>query len=325
MMQAKALWHESPETSALREEALSATLPEAFVLLKSLFSMISSGTERLVAQAGVPDALVEKMAVPYQQGTLALPVNYGYSLVGEVITPGHRLSGKKVHLLHPHKDFCQVHEKDLFLIPDGVPLARATLASNLETVVNAVWDSGVSMGDRLLVAGLGNVGAMLLLCLSQFPGVEIAFLDKQEARRQWAESQGFIPFSPQKSKPFDIAFHCTGNEVALQQCIDAVGFEGKVIELSWYGEKDISIRLGGSFHQERKQLISSQVSHLPPLHQSRWDFTRRKELVFKLLKNPVFDQLPTKIYPFEAAPDLFDSIRKAPQNLPMVNIFAYNS
>lgn len=322
-MNAKALWHQLDLTSSLREDWLSEEKEEDSVLVKSLFSMISLGTERLVSMGNVPASLVETMKVPYQQGSLDLPVSYGYSLVGEVITPNHKLTGRKVHLLHPHHDFCRVKEADVFVIPDHIPAQRAVLASNLETAVNAIWDSGVSIGDRVLVAGLGNVGALLSLCLSQMPGIHISVVEKNEERMQWAESQGFSSFIPADSPAVDIAFHTTGHAQALQQCIDAVGFEGKIMELSWYGEKEISLQLGGSFHHQRKQLVSSQVGHLPANRTGRWDFKRRKELVFDLLQNPIFDQIPTVVYPFEEAPDLFDRIRKEPNKLPMVNVFAY--
>jgi len=322
-MKTKALWHHKDLSSSIQEVTLSDQKEEGYVLVKSMFSMVSLGTERLVARGSVPSSLVAQMKVPYQQGDLSLPVSYGYSLVGKVISPDHQLTGQKVHLLHPHQDYCWVKATDLYVIPEEVPAQRAILASNLETAVNAIWDSGLSIGDRVLVAGLGNVGALLILSLSQIPGVQILFLEINKKRKQWAENHGFTLFDPKKPAPFDVAFHTTGNAQALQQCIDAVGYEGKIIEMSWYGEKDVSLSLGRSFHHQRKQLISSQVSHLPANRVGRWNFRRRKELVFDLLKNPVFDQILTSFYPFEQAPDLFDQIRKQPQDLPMVNVLAY--
>lgn len=322
-MKARALWHLTNDSSLIREEILPDETGGNFLVVKSLFSMISLGTERLVAMGNIPSSLADNMKVPYQQGELTLPVSYGYSLAGEVITPGHELTGRNVHLLHPHQDFCRVKASDLFVIPANIPAQRAVLASNLETVVNAIWDSGISIGDRVLVAGLGSLGALLLVTLSQIPGIEISVLEKNAERRQWAESQGFVSLDNESSKPFDFACNTTGNPAALQNCIEAVGFEGKIMELSWYGDKDVSLNLGGSFHHQRKQIISSQVSNLPSGRKGRWDFKRRKKLVFDLLQNPVYDQLMTKIYPFEQIPALFDKIRKEPAGLPMINIISY--
>ena len=99
-MEAKALWHESNLTSALREEPLPEDENPDYVLVKSLYSMISLGTESLVASGKIPSSMVNSMAVPYQQGALSLPVNYGYSLVGEVISPRHHLPNRE-RLLRP--------------------------------------------------------------------------------------------------------------------------------------------------------------------------------------------------------------------------------
>lgn len=64
------------------------------------------------------------------------------------LTKGHPLTGQWVHLLHPHQSKCVVDANSVFAIPKGVPPKRATLASNVETAVNAVWESHVSIGDK---------------------------------------------------------------------------------------------------------------------------------------------------------------------------------
>ena len=110
--------------------------------------------------------------------------------------------------------------------------------------------------------------------------------------------------------PFDFAFNCTANASALQYCIDQLGFEGQVVELSWYGNREVNLQLGGSFHQQRKQIISSQVGHLPRNRKARWDFQRRKKLVFQLLQNPLFDQQINRVIALEEAPAFFDQIRR---------------
>ena len=322
-MEFKALWHETATASSLRSRSWELASDQGFLLVKSLFSMISMGTERLVASGNVPENMYESMRVPYQQGSLALPVNYGYSMVGEVMSEGHDLLGKKVHLLHPHQNYCWVRKDDLFQVPDEVSAERAALASNMETVVNAIWDSGLSVGDRVLIAGLGSLGALLMLSLTQMPGIEIFVLEKDPQRKDWAVKQGVKTVEDAYDGYFDIAFHTTGNEQALQICLDSLAFEGKLIELSWYGNRAISLHLGATFHQQRKQIISSQVGSIPSARSGRWDFKRRKQVVFELLKNPLYDQLPKEIWAFAQTPILFEKIRQNPQSLPIINLIAY--
>ena len=304
----KALWHLSANESQLLPVVIS---PQKKILLKALYSLISIGTERLVAQGQVPPAIAEAMSVPYQEGAFSFPIKYGYALVGEVIQKDHPWEGRLVHLLHPHQNYCAVEENALALVPEGIPAKRATLTSNMETAVNAIWDAQASVGDRVLVAGFGIIGALLAQVLSKIPAIDLWILEQSESRIALARSLGFnILEKKEETAAFDIAFHTTGNEVALQFCIEKIGFAGKVIELSWYGEKDIRLHLGGTFHSQRKQLLSSQVAHLPSDRLPRWDYARRKQVVFELLKDPIFDALINDVIPFEQSPDYFTQLRQ---------------
>ncbi|MEO0468539.1 MAG: zinc-binding alcohol dehydrogenase [Bacteroidota bacterium] len=310
-LEATALWHMTASHSSLDQEML---LPAeaGTVLVESLYSLISTGTERLVAMADVPASSYEKMGVPFMGGSLALPVKYGYSLVGRIAEEGHPRVGETVHLLHPHQDRIRVPESVLFQVPAKVPARRATLASNVETAVNAVWDSGVSIGDKVLVVGFGIIGSLLARVLSGIAGLDIFIAEKDPARQKLIREMGWQIHEAEID--FDCAFHCSGNESGLQLCIDAVGFEGKIVELSWYGEKAISLKLGSSFHHDRKQIISSQVSQLPTDRRGRWDYLRRKKIVFKLLNDPAFDHHLTHEILFQDLPETFDQIRNRQQD-----------
>ena len=305
----KALWHLSAEKSQIVEEPLSS-IDHQQIAVKSHYSLISSGTEYLVASGQVPSQLHQSMQVPHMGGSFSFPIKYGYSLVGKVSSEG-PLKDKMVHLLYPHQNCCTVNTADLFVIPNGIPPKRATLASNVETALTAIWDSQVSIGDRVLVVGFGMIGALVARLLSFLPAIKLGIVEKNPARQQLAKQMGFQIWEPaEHDLPFDLAFHSSASAAGLQTAIDAVGLESKIIELSWYGEKISPLVLGGSFHQQRKQIISSQVSRLPSSYQARWDFKRRKETVFELLKNPTFDQHVTHEVPFDESPMFFEQLRK---------------
>ena len=306
---AKTLWHLSKEQTILKEFPVS-DVPNTFITIKALYSLISAGTERLVASGRIPKALFHTMRVPYMEGSFDFPLSYGYALIGQIVESGHPQEGQIVHLMHPHQNYCKVALQDCFTVPEGVPPARASLASNLETALNAIWDSEISIGDKALVVGFGMIGALVARLLSLLPAVEVIILEPDAQREAKAREMGFTCWSKAPSDYFDFAFHSSGTGAGLQTSIDAVGLEGKVIELSWYGDKNISLELGGSFHQARKQIISSQVSKIPGIRGPRWSYKRRKETVFELLKQDYFDQHLTDCIPFEAAPAFFDELRK---------------
>lgn len=307
-MEICSLWHLDQSSSEIRREQLS--LDDSKVLLKSLFSFVSLGTERLVASGKVPSPLYLSMRVPFMQGNFTFPIKYGYSLVGQVEQARHKLHGKYVHLLHPHQNACIVSESALSIIPHVIPPRRAVLASNVETAINAIWDSGLSIGDRVLVVGFGNIGALVALIARQIVGVEVVVAEMNSYRSAFAKQLGFF-IHDEKMEAFDIAFNTSANAKGLQLAIDQVGFEGQIVELSWYGEQEVSISLGGSFHQERKQIISSQVGVIPTNKSNRWSYARRKELVWKILEDPIFDQLLTNEIEFGESPKFFENLRLA--------------
>ncbi len=305
----RSLWHLPNHQSAIKEEPLK-NIPSFFCEIQSHFSLISTGTERLVARGEVPESIYEDMKVPYMGGTFQFPVKYGYSIVGKVINENHPLKGKMVHALHPHQDYCVIHESDLFEIPSNIPAKRATLASNLETALTALWDAQVNIGDRVLIVGFGMIGSLVARLLSFMPAVEFHVVEVDEVRCQLAREMGFhVSFNNTHSTDFDIAFHTSATSEGLQTSIDSVGQEGKIIELSWYGANPVKIHFGGSFHSQRKQIISSQVGHLPQNHIARWDFKRRKKVVFELLENALFDQHITHFIKFVETPAFFNDLR----------------
>ncbi len=310
-MMKKELWHLSETRSTIKNNEIQF-LQEDSLLIQSHYSMISTGSERLVAMGKVPAVLHEKMQVPYMLGQFDFPVSYGYSLAGEIIDGENNLRGRYVHCLHPHHSYAMVKHSDIFLIPPEIPLKRAAMASNLETIVNAIWDSHCTIGDNILIAGFGIIGALLAVTLKSFPGVNVTLLEINPAKRSIAEKLGFECHPPHKKihDAFDMAFHCSSSDQGLQACINHTGLEGTIMELSWYGNKQTNIHLGESFHSQRKKIHASQVSSIPAEKSSRWDIKRRKELVFKLLHNPDYDKLITKEIDFETAPEFFTQLRK---------------
>jgi len=308
-MDVRELWHISDTDSELRK---IQTEPGANLLIvQSEYSLISSGTEKIVSKGLVPMQIGERMKVPYMKGNFPNPVSYGYSLVGKVIEGPKTLMNRHVHILHPHHDFAFVEEQDVFLIPDDIPSKRAVFASNMETVVNAIWDSKPQLGDQILIAGFGTIGALLALTISQYPRLDIKILENNPKRRKIAKECGLETIDADKDShtEFDISYHCTGKETGLQFCIDHTKTEGKIIELSWYGNKSVNIDLGKTFHTGRKKIISSQVSQIPNDKNSSWNFKTRKELVFKLLQNNIYDKLPVLEIPFADSPDFFKKLR----------------
>lgn len=312
MAEARAIWFQASGQAAILKEKLPELKP-GMCQLETLFSGISLGTERLVFSGRVPEELHQEMKCPYMAGEFSFPLKYGYSLVAKITEGPEEKKGQIVHVLHPHQDRCMVRIEDTYVLPEKVPPQRATLASNLETAVNAVWDSRAALGERALIVGFGIIGSLVAQVLSFVPGVEVKIMDTNPSKLSLAEKLGFQLFDPENSsESFDMAFHASGTFAGLQLAIDKVGFEGRVIEISWYGEQRVSLHLGGSFHSQRKTIISSQVSHIPAHLSRRWDKTRRKEFVFELLERSEFDAHITHCFPFSQLPEIYPKLFSSP-------------
>ncbi len=308
-MISKALWHLSNQKSAWRETEL-ATTPIDHCQIQSLYSFISLGTEKTVASGMVPPQVAKQMEVPYMEGTFDFPLKFGYSLVGKIQSENHPHYGKLVHVMHPHQSVFNIPNASITILPDSLPAKRAVLTSNLETALNACWDAAINSGDKVLLVGFGNIGALLACVINEMPAVDLHILEKNESRIAKAKTIGFTNVHHSISTDdFDIAFHCSASEKGLQTCIDSLGEEGKVVELSWYGTKSVNLKLGANFHHRRLKIISSQVSKIPASHRPRWDYKRRKSAVLNLLQNPIYDQVLTNEISMKEAPHFFTKLR----------------
>lgn len=303
------LWHnrQKPFSWLKHVDIETTNLLSNQVVVQSVKSLVSSGTERLVMTSPIDEVTAMKMALPMMKGSFNHDFTYGYSLVGKVIAGKTSLKGRYVHLLHPHQSFAIVKEQDLFFISDENLVDKAPLLSNLETVINAIWDAQISVGDRVLVIGYGIIGALLCHVIQRIPGVKLTVLEKNEQRKGWA-SKSFNTQNPQDN--FDLVFNTSCSEQGLQSGIDLLAKEGTLIELSWYGAKHVNLNLGNSFHYDRKKIISSQVSDIPSHKMKRWNYSSRKELALQLLKEIDFSELLTKEISFEETPSFYNSLRK---------------
>jgi len=315
----KALWHIDEFSSELKKVEKTASQG---ILVKSEYSLISTGTERLVATKNVPTNLHQQMKVPYMAGTFELPIKYGYSVVGTVVSEGD-FFGKKVHIMYPHQSICEVAETEFFVLPDDLSLAKATLISNMETVINAIWDSELGENEKVLIAGFGNIGGLLAETIRHYSGIDLVIFEKDDWRRAQAESFGFKTTTNPTPDYFNISFDTTSSSGGLQTCIESVGEEGKIVNLSWYGNKLVEINLGGSFHYDRKKIISSQVSKIPFSKRKDWDYLKRKQFAIELLQKHPYEQFITKEIPFEESPDFYNKLRQNQQGNGLIWVLKY--
>ena len=308
-METSALWHLNTEKSIIKPGHLPR-INSNQVLIESRYSLISAGTEKSIAQGFISEKHQPFMQVPYMDGSFSLPIKYGYSVVGKVISEGKYLD-RRVHLMHPHQSLIVADIGNVYFISDQLYYSKAALLSNMETIVNAIWDAEISNNEEVLICGFGGIGFLLAETIRMLKSAVVTILDTDDARISLAHKRGFetMMLNDLRREHFATAFNCSGTYGGLNNCIKAVGFEGKVIELSWYGDEMGLVDLGGSFHFNRKKIISSQVSNIPLGKKETWTFVKRKKYAEEVLNQLDLSSYGVNRIPFAEAPQFFEKLR----------------
>jgi NADPH:quinone reductase-like Zn-dependent oxidoreductase len=301
---AYAFWLRAPSCGEIRP----VTLPQPGrdeVVVRTLRSGISRGTETLVFAGGVPPSQYAAMRAPYQEGDFPGPVKYGYLNVGLVEQGPAELRGRTVFCLYPHQTAYVVPARAVAVVPQGVPPARAVLAGTVETAINALWDAAPLLGDRVTVVGAGMVGCCVARLLTRFPGVQVELVDIDAGRADVAAVLGVgfaLPADAADGR--DLVVHASATSAGLQRSLELLAAEGTVIDLSWYGDGEVRLSLGGVFHAGRLGIRASQVSTLSPARGGRRTRADRLALALDLLRDAAFDALLTGQSSFSELPDV---------------------
>ncbi|PSQ96037.1 MAG: oxidoreductase [Bacteroidetes bacterium SW_9_63_38] len=307
------------------------------VRVRTAYSAISPGTERLVYQGQVPGDLEADASIEALQGdTLSYPISYGYACVGQVEALGEKVDrdwrGAPVFSFQPHVSRFVAATDNLIRLPASADLTGAVMIPSLETAVNLVMDGRPMIGETVLVFGQGVVGLLTTRLLADHPLGMLAAVEPDDARRARAEAAGAQTIAaiddwhdldrgdaaPERA---DLVYELTGRPAVLDDAIQVAGFDGRILVGSWYGTKAAPIDLGSHFHRSRMRIVSSQVSTIDPSLRGRWTKDRRMAVVLDLLDEVSPGRLISDRFSVEEAPSVY---RKLADGTSMLQpIFAY--
>jgi threonine dehydrogenase-like Zn-dependent dehydrogenase len=299
---AYAFWITEPGRGEIRPVTLGEPGPDE-VLVRTLHTGVSRGTETLVFSGRVPESQWSAMRAPFQEGDFPAPVKYGYLNVGRVEQGPPELLGRTVFSLYTHQSRFIAPKTAVTVVPDDVPASRAVLAGTVETAVNALWDARPMVGDRVAVVGGGMVGGCAAAILARFPGVRLQLVDVDAGRADLAARLGAGFATPDEALgDCDLVIHASATSAGLTRSLELVAAEGTVVELSWYGDKQVSVPLGEFFHSRRLTIRGSQVGGIVPGR--RRTYADRLALSLELLKDERFDAFVTGHSPFAELPEV---------------------
>jgi 2-desacetyl-2-hydroxyethyl bacteriochlorophyllide A dehydrogenase len=332
-----ALYFVGPRRLEVREEDICEPGPGE-VLVETLVSGISAGSEMLVYRGEAPQEMPVDMTIPaLAEGRLAFPLKYGYSCVGRVRELGPQVAeswlGHLVFSFQPHQSRFVARTADLSVLPGDVTPEEAVFLPSLETAVTLVLDGRPLIGEAVVVMGQGVVGLLTTALLSRFPLCRLITLDAYPRRRESSMEIGAEEsLDPEDSETpsrlkgllastsgADLVYELSGHPSALDRAIEACGFAGRVIVGSWYGRKRTTVDLGTTFHRSRIRLISSQVSTLSPELTGRWQKARRLDAAWQWLREIRPGRFITRRVPFDQAGQAYQLLDRDPsQDLQVV-------
>jgi threonine dehydrogenase-like Zn-dependent dehydrogenase len=133
--------------------------------------------------------------------------------------------------------------------------------------------------------------------------------DTDPARAVVAEALGVDFARPEQAEgECDLVVHASASEAGLARSLELLAPEGAVVELSWYGDRRISVPLGEFFHSRRLVVRSSQVGSMSPARRARRSFGDRMSLALRLLADPAFDALITGESDFDDMPQVMSRL-----------------
>lgn len=328
----KSLFFMAPRKVEVREEPLPTPGPRQ-VLVQTLISLISPGTEMLIFRGQAPGDLEVDETIPALAGRFGFPLKYGYAVIGRAVVLGEGVPAewqdRLVFAFNPHESHFLADLEELFLPPPSLTPEAAVFFPLMETATNLVMDGQPQLGEQVAVFGQGVVGLLLTGLLARLPLASLVTLDLHASRRslseEWGAHLSLDPTAPgalellldnlSGSGPYrgaDLCYEVSGDPQALDQAIAATGFNGRVVIGSWYGLKKADLNLGGRFHRSRMRLISSQVSTLNPELSGRWSKYRRYRLAWRMLLEMDPTSLITHRFPLAQAAQAYKLLDQNP-------------
>jgi 2-desacetyl-2-hydroxyethyl bacteriochlorophyllide A dehydrogenase len=332
-----------PYTIDVRQERFEPG-SEHDVLVRTLRSAISAGTEMLFYRGQIPLGMAVDATIDSLQETADYPLKYGYAAVGQVVevrSPQQQAwLDRLVFSFQPHQSHFWAHPSSLLPLPPGLEPEQGVFVPNMETAVNFLQDGRPLLGERVLVIGQGVVGLLTTALLAQFPLAQLVSLEPVARRRQVSLDLGARasldpddeqalrqmladPAADPAASGADLTYELTGLPQGLNLAITYTGFAGRIVIGSWYGTKQAAVDLGGRFHRSRLRLVSSQVSSLDPRLTGRWTKGRRMATALDQIARVRPDRLITHRYPVEQAPQAYQLVDRQPDQALQV-VFTYD-
>lgn len=313
------------------------TPQSGLVLVRTAASLVSAGTERtLVEFAGKsllgkararPDLLRQVLdkarreglfnAAQASFGRLNEPMPLGYSSAAVIVELGEGVHGFRVGQrvacagggYAVHAEYAVVPQNLLAVLPDGVDYESAAFATLGAIALHGFRLSGVQLGERVAVIGLGLLG-QLAGSIAAAAGCQVLGIDIDQSRVELARKRGLqaIPrasaeqaaWSLSRSNGFDTVLVCAdtesndpielAGEIARDRAkVIAIGAVGLETPRRSYYAKELSLVVSRSYGPGRYDPGYEEAGLDYPIGHVRWTEGRNLQAFVDLLGSGAVD------------------------------------
>jgi len=299
-------------------------IKEEETLIETEASLISTGTELTALTGDFPKPSAWASYVKY-------PFIAGYSSVGRITKVGTGVKefkvGDRVAAMSPHATHAVVKADQLIKVPENVGVEEACFHTIASGVMNSVRLAKVSLGDSVVIVGLGLLGQMVTIFSRAAGAFPIIAVDLSEERLKlanisgatatiradrWEDVQETVT-KLTKRRMADKVFEVTGNPEVIPKAIKLAKRQGCLVVLSSPRGKTTL-----DFHDEvnsPSRIIigthfSSQPSYETPYNP--WTRKRNTELFFDLISSKILkiDHLITHRFSWREAEKAYKMLLK---------------
>ncbi|MBL8878182.1 MAG: bi-domain-containing oxidoreductase [Phycisphaerales bacterium] len=365
------------QSGELRVEDVPAPICRAGgVLVRTAYSLVSVGTERMKVTQARMNLLAKARARPDKVRQVLQNVRHnglfetvrkvrerldtltplGYSLAGVVEQVGAGVDefrvGDRVACagegIACHAEFVSVPRNLCVTVPDGVDLRDAAFATVGAIAMNGVRQAGVSLGDTVIVLGLGLVGLIgvqLLkaagcrvigidldsekLRLAKACGADLALSRSDEALEQTVlgatggvgADASYIAASAASSDPMELS----GRIVRDRGRVVIVGMVKLAADWQVYYHKELSVVMSRSYGPGRYDSTYELKGVDYPIGYVRWTQRRNLEEFVRLVGAGAVQpsRLSPQAFPLEQAPEVYQRVHDAPGQHSAGILFSY--
>src|SRR5262249_1498311 len=202
-MKRLALYFTAPYRVSVQEESIAPPAADQ-VMVQTLVSAISPGTELLFYRGQVPTDLPVDETIAALAGEVGFPLKYGYAAVGQVVAVGAQVApewqDRLVFSFHPHESHFLASLDELMPMPPPLSPEEATFVPNMARVSIFPMDGPPLIGEQVGIFGQGVVVLPPTALLARLPLASLITLDRYPLRRQTSLALG-APASLDPTEP----------------------------------------------------------------------------------------------------------------------------